>query len=260
MQIYDKPVRDLFREFIADNEITQGKSFNRKSVVAWFNERYPKIKKGTITAHLFMLSTNAPSRVHYSPRSAGQDDLFFQIDATHFRLYQIGVDPGPIQKTEGLLTDSTIADSEEDYGYAVGEAREFAYERDLKNYLAKNLVIIEPGLRLYEDEGITGVEFPAGGRFIDILGVDKSNSYVVIELKVSKGYDRVIGQLLRYMAWIEKNHAEPNQRVRGVIIASSISEDLILASSKISDVELFEYQLSITLKSVKPVLVESGSA
>lgn len=31
---------------------------------------------------------------------------------------------------------------------------EFAYEADLKNYLAKNLHIIEPGLKLYEDEGV----------------------------------------------------------------------------------------------------------
>jgi hypothetical protein len=29
------------------------------------------------------------------------------------------------------------------------------------------------GLRLYEEEGITGVEFPVGRRFIDMLAVDK---------------------------------------------------------------------------------------
>jgi hypothetical protein len=260
MQIYDKPVRELFKEFLSDAGLRRGEVFNRKRVVSWFNERYPKIKKGTITAHLLMLSINAPSRVHYTPRANGQDDLFFQIDPSHFRLYEPGVDPSPIQKTADNLGDSIRANAEEDYADEVTEGREFAYERDLKNYLAKNLNIIEPGLRLYEEEGITGLEFPAGGRFIDILGVDKGNDYVVIELKVSKGYDRVIGQLLRYMAWIEKNHAEPNQGVRGIIIASSISEDLILASSKINDVELFEYQLSITLKNVKPVLTENGSA
>jgi len=44
----------------------------------------------------------------------------------------------------------------------------------------------------------------------------------VIELKVSKGYDRVICQLLRYLAWIEKNQAEPTQKVTGLIIAREI--------------------------------------
>ena len=116
--------------------------------------------------------------------------------------------------------------------------------------MAKNLTIIESGLRLYQDEGISGVEFPVGGRFIDILAIDKQNNYVVVELKVSKGYDRVIGQLLRYMAWIEMNHAEPAQNVRGIIIAREISDDLHLATTKIPDIELFEYDLSVSLRKV----------
>jgi len=73
---------------------------------------------------------------------------------------------------------------------------------------------------------------------------------VVIELKVSKGYDRVIGQLLRYMAWIEKNLAEQSQKVRGIIIARQVSEDLQLACSKLSDIRLMEYELSVKLKPV----------
>ena len=86
--------------------------------------------------------------------------------------------------------------------------------------------------------------------FVDILAVDKSGNYVVVELKVSRGYDRVVGQLLRYMAWIEKNQADPGQSVRGVIIAKDISEDLLLACSRISSVRLFEYSLSVSLKPV----------
>ncbi len=96
---------------------------------------------------------------------------------------------------------------------------EFAYEKDLQNFLSKNLSVIEPGLKLYEDEGINGIEFGVGGRYIGILAVDKANNYVVIELKVSRGYDRVIGQILRYMAWIHKNQADEGQSVRGIIIA-----------------------------------------
>ncbi|MGJ4748539.1 endonuclease NucS domain-containing protein, partial [Leptospira sp. SA-E8] len=107
-------------------------------------------------------------------------------------------------------------------------------------------------LRLYEDEGVRGIEFPAGGRFIDILAVDDAG-YVVIELKVSKGYDRVVGQLLRYVSWVRKYHAEPGQRVRGVIVAKHISDDLLLACSDVPSVSLFEYQLSV---SVKPVALD----
>ncbi len=122
-------------------------------------------------------------------------------------------DPKPIHDATGVTTlqKSEVLEEEIDLGIST----EFAYESDLRDYLAKNLQVIEPGLKLYEEEGITGVEFPVGGRFIDILAVDFNGDFVVIELKVSRGYDRVIGQLLRYMAWIQKNQAEPGQTVRG---------------------------------------------
>ncbi len=124
-------------------------------------------------------------------------------------------------------------------------------KKDLQNFLVKNLDLIEPGLELYENEGITGTEYTAGNRFADILATDSDNDLVVIELKVSKGYDRVIGQILRYMAWIEKNLADESQKVRGMIIARQISEDLKLACSKIADVELMEYELSVKIKKNK---------
>ena len=88
---------------------------------------------------------------------------------------------------------------------------------------------------------------------IDILALDKDNNYVVIELKVSKGYDRVVGQLLRYMAWIEKNHADidSGQQTRGIIIARKISEDLKLACSSLRHVRLYEYEISVNLKRIE---------
>ncbi len=101
------------------------------------------------------------------------------------------------------------------------------------------------------EEDINGVEFPVGNRYIDILAVDSSNNYVVIELKVSRAYDKVVGQLLRYMGWIKKHHAEPNQSVRGIIIAREISNDLLLACSGLANIDLYEYNLSVTLNNIK---------
>jgi RecB family endonuclease NucS len=127
----------------------------------------------------------------------------------------------------------------------------FAYESDLRNFLSKNLHVLDAGLRLYEQEGITGVEFPVGGRFVDILALDANGAYVVIELKVSRGYDRAVGQLRRYMGWIAKSQADPGQAVRGIIIAREISQDLILACSGLLDVELFEYEMSVSVRRVE---------
>jgi endonuclease len=243
--IYDKPVRVLMKDMVTELGLRPGQIITRERVRHWFRDRYPKIKEGTISCHLIRMSTNAPSRVHYSAK-LGEDDLFFQIDGSQFRLYESAKDPQPI--TSATAPDAPeMPEEPEEEKDAVSE---FAYERDLRNFLAKNLAILEPGLRLYEEEGITGIEFPAGGRFIDILGVDKENRYVVIELKVSRGYDRVVGQLLRYINWVRKNQAEEGQGVRGVIVAREISEDLLLACSDLRDVQLFEYELSLSLKEV----------
>jgi hypothetical protein len=231
---------------VADLGLRPGDVLDRGQVMEWFRSKYPLVKEGTIAAHLLRLSTNAKSRLHYSVRSDGTDDLFFQIDGSRFRLYEHAKDPLPItaSATPHIAAEvPVVSDSP--------EASQFAYEHDLRDYLGRNLTLIEPGLRLYTEEGITGIEFPAGGRFIDILAVDRDGRYVVIELKVSKGYDRVVGQLLRYMGWIEQHHAEPDQEVRGVIVAKEITDDLKLACARLEAVQLLEYELSVTLKPVK---------
>jgi hypothetical protein len=251
--LYDRPVKLLFKDMVREFGLHPGDILTRERVLSWFKARYPKVKPATIAAHLILHSTNAPSRVHYNVNPDGTDDLFYQIDAQHYRLYDPATDPSPIYERKGRdaaagtpnLTEETETPEE-----LVG-ASEFAYEKDLQSFLSKNLGLIEPGLHLYEEEGITGIEYPAGGRSIDILALDRNRNFVVIELKVSRGYDRVVGQVLRYIAWIAKNLADPNQLVRGVIVAREISEDLLLASSRVPDIELYEYQMSVTLKRVR---------
>jgi len=244
MAIYDKPVRSLIHEMVTALSAPPDKQFSKDQAIEWFAKHYPKIKEGTITAHLIRFSTNAPSRLHYNARS--DEDLLFQLDGSHFRRYDPANDPAAIHSKSDAQASNQGAPTEDE----TPSPSEFAYESDLRDFLAKNLSLIEPSLQPYQDEGITGVEFPAGGRFIDILAVDGENNLVVVELKVSRGYDRVVGQLLRYMAWIEKNHAEPGQKVRGIIVAREISDDLRLACSRVTGVTLCEYELSVRVKKV----------
>ena len=246
MAIYEKSVRLLMKDMVTDLAIKKGDRITKAQIIAWFNNKYPKIKLGTITAHLVRMSTNAKSRHHYSAKPI-EDDLFYQLDGSTYRLYDANNDPSPVINGTQRLEEE---EKEEEALDSIQEKNEFAYEKDLQNFLSRNLHIIEPGIRLFEDEGITGIEFPVGGRYIDILALDKNSNYVVIELKVSRGYDRVVGQLLRYIAWIKKHQAEVDQNVRGIIIARVISEDLLLACEGLAGVELYEYQLSITLNKV----------
>jgi len=249
MAIYSKPAWALMKDMAGALAPAPGAVFSKQQAIDWFAKNYPKIKTGTVTAHLIRLSTNAQTRTHYNAKP-GQDDVFFQLDGSHFRLYEPTQDPSPIYTARADRSQNLNEEEQEESPESLG-SDQFAYETDLRNYLAKNLSLIEPGLRLYEDEGITGIEFPVGGRFIDILAIDSSDGLAVIELKVSRGYDRVVGQLMRYMAWIRKNQADSSQRVRGIIVAREISEDLLLACSLVPDVELFEYQLSLSLRRLR---------
>lgn len=254
MSIYDQPTKDLMREF-AKSELTAGQVFDKATAVRWFATHYPKIRPGTVQMHVEGMSVNSSARKHHPNVHAGSGhDFFFKVGPGRFRLWDPKTDPAPRygddfreapDNEEDSQIEETVADGADETASA------FAAERDLQNYLAKNPSALEPGLRVYQEEGLSGVEYPAGGgRRIDILAVDKTGDFVVVELKVSKGYDRVVGQIMRYMAWVKMNLAD-GQSVRGIIVAAEITEDLKLAASLVEGVTLVEYELSFRLKTVK---------
>jgi RecB family endonuclease NucS len=258
MPIYDRPTKVLMQEF-AREHLKRNQTFEKKDVIAWFQDKYPKIKPSTVSMHVESMSVNSTFRKHHpNVRPGAGYDVFFKIEPGRFRLWDMERDPKPLYRADFLRadveSDERVAETEEaeDESSIQGE-REFAFERDLRNYLSRNLHVLEEGLHLYvdEDREFTGIEFQVGGRFIDILAVDKNGGFLIVELKVSRGYDRALGQLLRYMAWVSKNLAN-GKRVRGVIVASEITEDLKLAASLVEGVKLWQYQLSFHLSPVVP--------
>jgi hypothetical protein len=128
---------------------------------------------------------------------------------------------------------------------AVGDT--FAYETDLRDYLAKNLSVIEPGMSLWPvQETESAVEFRVdGGRRIDILAKGRNGAPVVIELKVSSGHDRVIGQALYYRGCVKEGFGAREARI--IIIAREITPELKIATRDLPNVELFEYRLAVNL-------------
>ena len=77
------------------------------------------------------------------------------------------------------------------------------------------------------------------------MAVDKNHIPVVIELKVSRGYEKVIGQCLYYKNRVKELLQTP--RVRIVIIAREITPHLKTATADLPDVELYEYSLAVKL-------------
>ena len=128
------------------------------------------------------------------------------------------------------------------------EDQAFAAEADLRDFLANNLACVESGLRLYQKGDQKGIEFPVDDGRIDILAVDKAGRFVIFELKLARGRNRTLGQILYYMGWVDKNLG--NGPCRGIIIAKEITDDLTLAVQRVQDVSLYRYKLSVSVEQV----------
>lgn len=74
--IYDRPVWQLMAD-AADNV---GQPYTAEAIDGWFRENYPKIKPGTVAAHIRGLTANHPSRHHY-PGLAAKPPLFLRTTA-----------------------------------------------------------------------------------------------------------------------------------------------------------------------------------
>ncbi|MGD0570805.1 MAG: endonuclease NucS domain-containing protein [Candidatus Sulfotelmatobacter sp.] len=110
-------------------------------------------------------------------------------------------------------------------------------ERNLEDFVVQRLQEIEPGLRLVSRQLST-----LAGR-LDLLCMDASGCYVVVELKRMQGTDQVVGQILRYMGWVrEFYHTE---KVRGIIIVGKKDPTLKYAVMAAPNVQAKEFKLLI---------------
>ena len=166
---------------------------------------------------------------------SGRYELY---DATKHGTYQNGL-PAEEQAVEAAEEPSAEASGD-------GTGTSFAYEEHLRDFLAKNIQLLEPSLTLWHDSEDESVEFPVEKRRIDILAMDKSGVPVVVELKVSRGHERTIGQCLYYQGKIKE--LMKLNRVRIFIVAEEISPELRVAARELPDVTLFEYSLSMSVR------------
>jgi len=249
-------VQEMLKEFISAHNYGKDDVFTKQDIIEWFKEFHSETNKGTLNCQIVLASTNNRNRIHYSVTA--KHDLFFQISQNKFRLYNPNEDEMPIYKksksdgmTENVRNSAANEISDDDSDDEI--EREFVYEKDLQLFLSKNLDIIGKDLKLYQDieSNINGLEVNVGRRFIDMLLLDSENNFIVVELKVSRSYDKVLGQILRYMGWIRQNFAENGQRVSGIIIGRKISEDLIIAASEVQNISLMEYSIDVKLKAIK---------
>jgi hypothetical protein len=127
----------------------------------------------------------------------------------------------------------------------------FSLEYQLRDFLASNLNTVSINgkrLRLFVDPTERdGIEYPSAVGPIDILAIDDQNAFYVFELKRANSSDKAIGQLARYMGWVQQTIGK-GRDVFGVIVAKSVSENLRYAVSIVPKTYLFEYEVEFHLR------------
>jgi hypothetical protein len=135
---------------------------------------------------------------------------------------------------------------------ALPSIQTFTLERHLQDFLRDNWQDTSLGQEweLYTEEGEAeaGYEYPCGVGRIDLLAKHKTEPrWLIIELKRGEASDATVGQVLRYMGWIQHNLAEPDEKVQGLIIAHDIDDSLRYALSAVPyvDVQCYEVQFHL---------------
>ena len=127
---------------------------------------------------------------------------------------------------------------------------QFALEAHLEEFMFNNWKQIDFGekLWLYIDGEQNGRQYPAKTWSIDFLCTDERGDFVVIELKRGKTSDSAVGQVLRYIGWVQDNLATPGQKVRGIIITHEMDDALRYAARSLPHVRIMTYQIDFQLK------------
>ncbi len=100
-----------------------------------------------------------------------------------------------------------------------------------------------------DDEPEAGDQFPTDVGPVDILAVHKTDpKMLVTELKRGQSTDQTVGQVLRYMGWIDRNLARPaGKSVEGLIIAHELDKSTSYALQTISHVRFLRYEIEFRL-------------
>lgn len=134
----------------------------------------------------------------------------------------------------------------------VQEQAAFQLEKQLEEFLVHNWenTVLGKDYDIYEAGGETiGQQYMTTTGPMDILAISKDKSrLLVVELKKGRASDSVVGQIQRYMGYVQSELAEPGQTVEGVIIAQEEDERIRLALSVAQRIEFLKYRVEFYLE------------
>lgn len=116
-------------------------------------------------------------------------------------------------------------------GYGESDGNFFVLESGVEEAVKANLSQLN--LKLAKEEIQQQCDLGIGVGRTDLICRDKSNNFVILELKAVQTSDVVVGQILRYMGYIRETWAnKEGVKVSGIIITPSYDEQLRLAAKE----------------------------
>jgi hypothetical protein len=223
------------KDAVIDAMVKLGGVASSDEVVNYIYRKYPEKpwKTSTIKLHLNGLS-DQPSAKHH-PTLQRQACLHY-LGNSKYELKR----PQNREEIEPNQLDQEPS-MDEDYQEAT-----LSLERDLEEYLVRDLNCIEKGLKVFSSEGVSGRQYNTEVGRIDILAQDMNGDLVVIELKAGTAVYSVIGQILGYISCIRKTLAH-GKKVRGIIIADDFDKRVKYAIEELPGISLKRYEVSFRI-------------
>lgn len=141
----------------------------------------------------------------------------------------------PVMTSEGLVEDPVA----------------FGMEKHLEDFLVANWSQTELGrdYDIFSDDGeIVGQQYQTDTGALDILAISKDRKrLLVVELKKGRASDAVVGQILRYMGFVQEVLAEEGQSVEGAVIALDDDHRIRRALAMVPSISFFRYKVSFQL-------------
>lgn len=128
----------------------------------------------------------------------------------------------------------------------------FQMEKQLEDFLVHNWASTSLGREydIYTEDGLAvGQQYPTDTGPMDILAISKDRTRVlVVELKRGRASDAVVGQIQRYMGFVQGELLEPDQTVEGVIIAQDDDPRIRRALSVAQNIRFMKYRVEFHLE------------
>ncbi len=204
---------------------------------------------GEVTGdYTFHLSSNLPHRrsVRWFDQKISRQDMTDSLQHSAGSIGTVSNISKYAEELERLLSGQLSHNPDQE------DAGAFAMEKHLEDFLVQNWNQTELGQKydIYEEEGeMVGQQYPSDTGPMDILAISKDKKeLLVVELKRGRVGDAVVGQVLRYMGFVKDELAEPNQTVKGIVIALEDDIRIRRALSIIQNIDFYLYKISFKLE------------